>query len=117
MLKKLVFFTLKSVFILLGLSGLGLASLYLVYFYPELRFWQPYPKEYSHNGALCNYTEDEYQAFYEETRLRLPKNMKILAHCNGRGGFHWDGEYYAAFKFDDVQYLNSLLERDFWGYF
>lgn len=53
--------------------------------------------EYSLNGAKCLEIENQAQAFYKSSGLKLPEDAQIIESCDDHGGFHGDGEYYLVF--------------------
>ena len=98
---------------LVGLFILVLFSLYIMF--PELDLWYFWkPVDYSLSGTKCRKIEDKFQYFYESSGFKMPANAELVLHCDGRGGFHGDGEYYSVLDVQSRQDIDYFLKTVPW---
>ena len=70
--------------------------------------------EYSLNGGKCLEIENQAQAFYQSSGLKLPSDVQIIESCDDHGGFHGDGEYYLVFDTSEKQ-ISEYLKATPWN--
>ena len=69
---------------------------------------------YSLNGVRCLEIENQAEAFYKSSGLKLPNNAQIIESCDDHSGFHWDGEYYLVFDTTSEE-INKYLQTTPWN--
>ena len=69
--------------------------------------------EYSLNDVRCLKIENQAQAFYKSSGLKLPSDAQIIESCDDHSGFHWDGEYYIVFDTSKEE-IDKYLQTNPW---